>query len=145
MFRICCAALLSIGAPAAASSLPADLAAAAHAYDRAQVKGDRAALQRLLADDYLLVDSRGGTETKAQAIAGLTAAGTSLDPFVVEQPVQRNWNGGAVLGGVVALTGKSAGKPFSDRLRFVDVWAKRGALWQLVFTQAAKLPEDSGR
>ncbi|HEU4959383.1 MAG TPA: DUF4440 domain-containing protein, partial [Sphingomonas sp.] len=39
--------------------LPPDLAAAAEAFDKAQVKGDRAALERLLADDYLLVNSQG--------------------------------------------------------------------------------------
>ena len=136
--------LLGSAAPAAASTLPPELAAAAHAYDRAQVKGDRAALQRLLADDYVLVDSRGTTQAKAQAIAQLTAPGSSLEPFTIEQPVERAWNGGAVLGGVVNYRGKADGKPFSTRLRFVDVWARRGALWQLAFTQASRLPEDSG-
>lgn len=39
-------------------TLPADLAEAAVQFDRAQVRGDRAALEAVLADDYLLINSR---------------------------------------------------------------------------------------
>lgn len=39
--------------------VPADLARAIREYDEAQVRGDRPALNRLLADDYLPINSRG--------------------------------------------------------------------------------------
>ncbi|MBS0505294.1 MAG: nuclear transport factor 2 family protein [Proteobacteria bacterium] len=121
--------------------LPADLAAAAQAYDQAQVKGDRAALERLLAADYLLVNSRGKLESRAQLIADYTAPGFRLDPFTVEHEVRRLWGDGAVMGGVATLTGVDGGKPYRVRLRFSDIWAKRGGRWQVIYTAASREPE----
>ena len=125
---------------AAASHIPADLAREVAAYDRAQVHGDRKELQRLLADDYLLVNSSGATETKAQLIADYTAPGFTLEPFKVEQEVEKLWDGGAVMGGVAMLRGTDGGKPYQVRLRFADIWAKRHGRWQVIYTQAAKAP-----
>lgn len=125
---------------AAAVAVPTDLRAAVEAYDAAQVHGDRAALGRLLADDYLLVNSAGKTETKGELIADYTAPGFTLDPYVVERPVARVWTDGAVLGGVAALSGTEGGKPYRARLRFSDVWAKRGGHWQVIYTAASREP-----
>ena len=117
--------------------LPPDLAAAARAFDAAQVQGDRAALERLLADDYLLVNSADQEESKADFIRDYTAPGFSFAPFTIERPVRRLWPGGAALGGVVAARGTSDGKPYAIRLRFLDIWAKRNGRWQLVLTEAS--------
>ena len=116
--------------------VPPDLAAAARAFDEAQVKGDGAALERLLADDYLLVNSQGQTETKAEFIRDYTADGFSFAPFTIEKPVEKVWAMGAVLGGVVDAKGTSEGTPYAVRLRFADVWAKRDGKWQVIYTQA---------
>jgi ketosteroid isomerase-like protein len=118
--------------------LPPDLAAAAEAFDRAQVEGDGAALDRLLADDYLLVNSQGQTETKAEFIRDYTAPGFSFAPFTIQKPVEKVWATGAVLGGVVDAKGTSGGKPYAFRMRFADVWAKRDGKWQVIYTQARR-------
>lgn len=131
-------------APAAATaphaSLPPALARAVAAFDRAQVEGDGAALQRLLADDYVLFNSRALVESKADFIRDYTAPGYSLRPFTVEDELVRHWPGGAVLGGVVTLEGTSGGKPFKARLRFADIWRERDGRWQVIFTQATRVP-----
>lgn len=119
--------------------LPEDLRVAVLAFDEAQIKEDRAELGRLVAGDYLLVNSRGERESKAQLIADYAAPGFRLDPFQVERPVTRTWPNGAVTGGVATLSGISAGKSFRTRLRFSDVWAKRGGRWQLVYTAASRV------
>src|SRR4051812_16242282 len=90
---------------AAAAALPADLAKAAHDYDQAQVASDRAALERLLAPDYQLASSGGQVETKAQFIADQLAPGYKLNPFVVEEPVERVIGDVALLGGAANLSG----------------------------------------
>ena len=141
MFRLAgaCAALLLAAAPAAlAKGLPADLAAAVKGYDEAQIHGDRAALQRWLADDYTLVNSSAERETKAQLIADDTAPGFKLDPFVVRDPVERVWGDGAVMAGIVDMHGLSGGKPFAATIHFADIWAKRNGKWQVVFTQVTR-------
>lgn len=140
MNRLLALALVAIPGPAAAE-LPADLAAAARAYDAAQVAGDAAALGRLLDDGYVLVNSHGQVEGKADLIRDFTTPGSKLDPFTVEHKVELVWEDGAVLGGIVTLTGAEKGLRYTTRLRFADVWAKRGGTWRVLYTQASPAPE----
>ncbi|MBW8815139.1 MAG: nuclear transport factor 2 family protein [Caulobacterales bacterium] len=125
---------------AAAAALPTDLAQAVHDYDVAQVKSDKAALERLLAPDYQLANSSGKVETKDEFIADQLAPGYKLNPFTVEAPIERVMGDVALMGGVADLSGTDGGKAFSVRLRFLDVWQKRDGRWQVVFTQAGRVP-----
>ena len=122
------------------TDLPADLAERVRAYDVAQVEGDKAALEDLLADDFVLVNSRGKRETKAQFIADMTKAGFRIEPFVVEEPVELVWSDGAVMAGVARLRGMDEGQTFDVRLRFSDIWAKRGGKWRVIYTHASREP-----
>ena len=125
---------------AASAPIPPDLAAAVAAYDKAQIDGNRAELERWLADDYLLINSSGKSETKAELIADYTTPGFDLDPFTIEQPVEKGWRDGAVMGGIATLRGTDGGKRYEVRLRFADIWAKRGGRWRVIYTQVAKAP-----
>ena len=131
---------LFLALAAVSAQIPADLAAAVAAYDKAQVDGNRAELERWLADDYVLINSRGLVEDKAKLIADYTAPGFKIEPFTVEQPVEKAWEDGAVMGGVATLRGTDQGQKFEIRLRFADVWAKRDGRWQVVYTHAEKAP-----
>jgi ketosteroid isomerase-like protein len=137
-----CIALLVVASMLAAAKegakIPADLAARVHAYDDAQIKGDRAALEDLLADDYVLVNSRGQRQTKAQLIADYTKPGFKLEPFTIEEPVELAWSDGAVMGGVATLHGVDEGQSFEVRLRFSDIWAKRQGKWRVIYTHASR-------
>lgn len=134
-----CGWKLSLGATA---GLPADLAAAAADYDRAQVKGDKALLNRLLADDYHLVNGGGQVESKEQFVAESIDPAFKLAPFTVENPIETVWTDGAVLAGEVHLQGQDHGKPFTAHFRFADIWRKRDGAWQVVFTEVTRLPAD---
>jgi ketosteroid isomerase-like protein len=147
MRRVICTGVWALGlalagwtAGAVEVSLPADLASAAAAYDEAQVKSDGAALQRLLADDYTLVSSTAHIYTKAQFIADSTTPGSTIEPFVLRNVINRVWADGAVLSGEVELKGMSEGKPYSAHMRFADVWRKRAGKWQVVFTEVTRFP-----
>lgn len=122
------------------TGLPEDLAAAATAYDLAQYKANRTELERLLADDYVLANSSGKNQTKAEFIADIVAPGSKTTYLAITQQVRKVWPDGAVLGGMADAKGLDRGKPFTMRIRFVDVWAKRDGRWQVVFTQANKAP-----
>ena len=124
----------------AATHVPPELAAAVAAYDRAQIDSNRAELERWLAYDYLLMNSGGATETKAQLIADYTAPGFDLEPFTIEQPVEKVWKDGAVMGGIATIRGTDGGKRYEMRLRFADIWAKRNGRWQVIYSQVAKAP-----
>jgi hypothetical protein len=134
--------LLAALLAAAAVALPADLAKAAHDYDRAQVASDKAELERLLAPDYVLHNSAGQVQDKASFIADQVASGYRLEPFTVEEPVEKVMGDSAILGGVARLRGTAGGEAYDVRLRFVDVWQKRGGRWVVVFSQATRAPKS---
>lgn len=115
--------------------LPADLAAAATAYDLAQFKSDRGELARLLADDYTLIDPNGKNLTKTEDIADASAPGSKTLSVAISQQVRKVWPDGAVLGGIVDARKLDRDKTLTIRVRFVDVWAKRNGHWQVIFTQ----------
>jgi ketosteroid isomerase-like protein len=133
------AAVLLAPGLAVAAPLPADLAAAAHAYDVAQVNGDRAALERLVADDYVLVNGAGQVQDKARLIADYVAPGFKLDPFTIEEPVEKLLGDTALLGGRVNMTGVDGGQRFALMVRFVDTWAKRDGQWRVVYSQVTRV------
>jgi len=135
---------LALAAPsvALAAPLPADLAAAAHAYDAAQVNGDRAALERLVADDYVLVNGAGQVQDKARLIADYVAPGFKLDPFTIEESVEKVFGDTALLGGRVNMTGTDGGQRFALAVRFVDAWAKRDGQWRVVYSQVTRVSKS---
>jgi hypothetical protein len=135
------ALLLAAGlANASNAKLPPDLAKAAADYDQAQVHSDRAGLEKALADDWVLANSAGKTQTKQDFVAESVAPGSSVEPYTVQDETIRVWGDGATLAGLVDYKGKSEGKPFQVRIRFVDVWRKKDGRWQVVYTQAARVP-----
>ncbi|MBU1378939.1 MAG: nuclear transport factor 2 family protein [Alphaproteobacteria bacterium] len=121
--------------------LPADLAKAAHDYDQAQTTSNRAELERLLADDYVLHNSGGQAQDKTSFIADQIAPGYKLEPFEVTQKVEKVMGDAAILGGVARARGTSGGEAYDVTLRFVDVWAKRGGKWVVVMSQATRVPK----
>src|SRR5678816_2517618 len=72
-----------LGSLSNAANLPADLAKAVQDYDEAQIHGNKAELQRLVADDYTLVNSSGRIQSKAELIADYTAPGYKIEPFEI--------------------------------------------------------------
>lgn len=126
---------------AASVALPADLAKAAHEYDRAQVTSNRAELERLIADDYVLHNSGGQVQDKTSFIADQIAPGYKLEPFAVEEKVEKVMGDAAILGGAARARGTSGGEPYDVRLRFIDIWQKRGGKWVVVMSQATRVPQ----
>jgi ketosteroid isomerase-like protein len=137
------ASLASLTAIAATTDprrrIPDDLARAVADYDRAQVENDRAALERLLADDYVLVNSAGRSQDKSSMIADSTAPGFRLEPFTVTDETIQVWSDGALFAGRAQLRGTSDGQAFAATLRFADVWRRNPGGWQVVFTEATRV------
>ena len=128
----------------ASDPLPPALAEAERAYEHAQIAGDRAALERLLAPDYQLLNSDGQVESRQALIDSWTAEGFDPEPVEVREPVAHVWADGAVLGGRVTLRGRDRGSPFSVELRYLDVWRLRNGRWQVILGQAVRVTPQSG-
>ena len=74
-------ATISFVTTAFAAAIPADLRKAVEDYDHAQVKEDGAELRRLVADDYVLVNSNGKVQNKAELIADYLDPNFKIEPF----------------------------------------------------------------
>lgn len=133
------------GANEAAASgivgLPPDLARAVNAYDKATTGNDIEALGRIVADDYLLVNSDSTLQDKQSYLSDFTVPGFELEPYVIEQLVQKMLGDAAVTGGLLNLRWTLDGERHSRLLRIVHVWARRDGKWQLTYTQLTRVPE----
>jgi hypothetical protein len=114
----------------------AALARAAQRYDWAQEgTGNRAELEKLVADDYVLVRASGKVTNKAGLIDLVCHPGAYTNPYTVETPFVRDLGSTVILGGWVRLSGTDNGARFAQKARFADIWHKGPKGWQLTFTQ----------
>jgi len=135
------AATLSMAAPALAQDANADVRTAARAFDEAQLHGDKAALDRFLAPDFLFVRGSGRVGDRRDFIEGFTSAGQKLEPFTVIDPLFLRVSGDvAIVGGEAWIKGTDSGKPFTEHFRYSDTFVKREGRWVVVYTQVTGLP-----
>jgi ketosteroid isomerase-like protein len=124
----------------AVTALPADLAQAVEAHNRATVAKDIVALGDLVTDDYLLVNSDATTQDKRSYLADFGKPDFRIEPFMIEQPVARVDGDTAVTGGLMTLRWTQSGKQESRRLRIAHVWVRQGGRWRIAYTQLTRVP-----
>lgn len=133
-------AAATAAAPALAQADNAEVRAAAKAFDAAQTQGDAAALERMLAPDFLFVRGSGRVGDRRDFIAGFTAAGQKLEPFTLIDPLFLRVTGDvAIVGGEARVKGMDGGKPFTEHFRYSDTFVKRDGRWIVVYTQVTGL------
>jgi ketosteroid isomerase-like protein len=130
------------GSAPAAAELPSDLVDAVHAYDRATVTNDIAALAQLVRDDYMLVNSDSTLQDKQSYLEDFKVPGFKLDPYVVEQPLRRLWDNSALIAGVVRLSWTLKGERRTRLLRIAHVWTRHDGRWRMAYTQLTRIPEQ---
>jgi hypothetical protein len=120
----------------------ATLRTIADRFDRAQLTQDRAALERLIADDLILIGSDGTRQNKRQFIDGFVAPGLH---FEMATPTDRYFiplgPDAGIAGGDIVLRGTSDGTPFATRLRFSDTFRRINGEWLAVHVEATRVPE----
>ena len=139
--KLALAGFLLSAAPGLAALLPPDLAKAVAAYDRAQIHNDIPALDGLVADDFVLVNSNGTVENKRQFLADFNLPGFKIDPYVLEQRVEKVWGDAAVVGGLLHLSWTQDGKHQSRTVRIAYVWARHGGRWRATYAQVTRVPQ----
>jgi ketosteroid isomerase-like protein len=142
------AATLAIGLPGNSAlarpgrtQIPPDLAQAWEDYNRATIGKDIATLATLVTDDYMLVNSDASIQDKASYLADFRVPGFKLEPYNIEQPLQKSWGNAALTGGVFNLGWTQEGKHHSRRLRIAHVWTKKDGRWRISYTQLTRVPE----
>lgn len=133
--------LIAAASPAAVA-MPADLAEAAQRYEHAQINGERETLERLVADDYVLIAGDGSRQAKADLIAWFTSPDITFNPVEPREVIEHVWTDGAALGATVELSGVSGGEPFSQTMRYIDVWRKTSDGWRVLYGQVTRAPAE---
>ncbi len=94
---------------------------------------DAAAIERILADEYLFTDEEGKVKNKAEDLASYKTSPSKFEIFEIsDQKVRVIGNNAAVETGTVRFkgTGKD-GKPFDGSERYTTTWVWRGGRWQI--------------
>ena len=126
---------------ASVAALPADLAHALDAHNRATAAKDIAALGALVTDDYRLVNSDATTQDKRSYLADFEKPDFRIDPFQIEQPTYRIDGDTAMTGGIMTLSWTQDGRRQSRRLRIAHLWVRQGGQWRIAYTQLTRVPD----
>ena len=125
----------AVGAPS-----PADqqaVAALDTQYQAAVAKNDTAAMDRILADDFILVTGRGKVFTKADLLNEARSGRFIYERQEDSEQKVRVWGDVAVVTALLWAKGREDGKPFEYRLWFSDTYVRTPSGWRYVFGQAS--------
>jgi len=108
-------------------------------YQAAVKANDAATMDRILADDFVLVTGRGRVSNKADLLKEVQAKETIYEQQDEEAGSQkvRVWGDTAVVTALLSIKGVTAGKSLDYKLWFSDTYVRTPAGWRYVFGQAS--------
>jgi ketosteroid isomerase-like protein len=98
---------------------------------------DTKALEMLLANTMVSVDTDGSIQTKSEFLASIKAPDYLPSQATTEQSNVQVYGDAAVVVGIFRIKGTDKGKVYQHRERFVDTWIKTNGTWQCVATTSA--------
>ena len=111
-------------------------------YQAAVKKNNVETMDRILADDFVLVTGLGKTYTKADLLEEARSKRTVYERQGDSKQKVRVWGDTAVVTALLWAKGTEDGKAFDYKLWFSDTYIRTPAGWRYVFAQAStRLPE----
>ena len=107
----------------------------------AWVAGDRSLHERLLADDWSVIDAAGRVLSKAEMLEEAFSGDREITSGQIDEISVRPFGDMAVVTGRTRIAGRFGGADVKLTLRFTDVFARRGGDWQVVASQATLLSQ----
>ncbi len=105
-------------------------------YQLAVKDNDAATMDRILADDFVLITGRGKVYTKADLLQATRGATFYEHQEDTDQTV-RVWGDTAVVTALLWVKGIDGGKPFDYKLWFSDTYVRTAKGWRYAFGQAS--------
>ncbi|PYK68208.1 MAG: hypothetical protein DME45_08675 [Verrucomicrobia bacterium] len=134
--------MLSSSPAAAAVDDEKAVAALDKEYQEAVKNNDVATMDRILADDFVLVTGLGKTYSKKDLLDEARNKRTTYENQEDSQQKVRVWGDTAIVTALLWAKGSEDGKPFDYKLWFSDVYLKTEKGWRYVFAQASmRIPE----
>jgi ketosteroid isomerase-like protein len=110
-------------------------------YQAAVAKNDADTMDRILADDFVLVTGLGKTYTKADLLKEARRKSVVYEHQEDSSQKVRVWGDTAVVTALLWAKGTEGGKPFDYKLWFSDTYVRTQNGWRYVFGQAStRLP-----
>jgi ketosteroid isomerase-like protein len=106
-------------------------------YQAAVEKNDAETMDRILADDFVLVIGTGKTFTKADLLKQARDKTATYEHQSDSNQKIRVWGDTAVVTALLWAKGIRAGKGFDQKLWFSDVYLRTSGGWRYVFGQAS--------
>lgn len=107
----------------------------------ALAKNDVAALEKMYADNYMLVNLDGSVQNKTERLGSIRSGDTKFDAFAYDEVnVRTNPEGtGAVVISRATAGGMNKGKKIEGTIRVTQVWSKTKDGWQQVSGHATQI------
>ncbi|MDX1979244.1 MAG: nuclear transport factor 2 family protein [Bryobacteraceae bacterium] len=122
-------AVLAAGADSAAEKA---VLKAANDLAQAQMKKDKAGMEKLLGDELIYSHSSGMVETKEQHIAASMRPNTQYEKIEYKDTRIMVYGNTAVFTCKALFATNNGGKKADNHLTMLQTWVKRGGGWQLV-------------
>src|SRR4051812_9851265 len=136
------AAVAGVLVSAQAGSVADEVMRLEKAQTDATLKKDRAAFEKILADDYSYVHSNGAVNNKAEEIASTMSSDVKWTSDVLTETKVRAYGDAAIATAVETAQGSAkALQPGARRL--TDVWTKRSGQWQLTAGISTLVDKDT--
>ena len=107
-------------------------------YQEAVKKNDAATMERILADDFVLVTGNGRNQTKVNLLKESSSGEITYEHQEDTDRTVRVWNDTAVVTALLWAKGTQKGKSFDYKLWFSDVYVRTPSGWRYVFGQASR-------
>ena len=109
------------------------------AWNHAIEAKDTKAIEMLLADDLVALDSDGNFSNKKEYLAGIASSDFQPSQAVNEQNMAHVYGDTVVAVGVFRIKGVEKGKPYVHRERTIDTWVKINGTWKCVAAVAVSI------
>jgi ketosteroid isomerase-like protein len=111
-------------------------------FGEAITRGDKAALDRLTADEFVLTNTLGQIVNKARGIADITSPDYQIDSLVNDDIKVRVYGDAAVVTARGTAKGRYKGQDASGQFRYTRVWIRRQGRWRAVAAQSTAIPQQ---
>jgi ketosteroid isomerase-like protein len=107
----------------------------------AWVAGDRSVHQRVLTEDWSVIDAQGRIRSKAEVLEEMFQPGERELIGRIDEVNVRPYGDWAIVTGKTYVAGRYEGNDIEVTLRFMDVFRRTDGNWQVVASQATLLNE----
>ena len=107
----------------------------------AWVAGDRSVHERVLSEDWSVIDAQGRIRSKAEVMEEMFRPGERELIGRIDEVNVRPYGDWAIVTGKTHVAGRYEGNDINVTLRFMDVFRRIDGNWQVVASQATLLNE----